>query len=141
MTRWTHDPISHKPTLTRLPPTPTPHLHQPVLGTMTFGWAKASNPVDEAVAAQMLDTFLTKGGREIDGARMYAEGESEAILQRALSTLPHTVQELAQVASKANPDREAGGSGMGGLSAEGVSSQVGAGPEIPMYVRKFMTIR
>mmetsp|Transcript_46159 Transcript_46159/g.128625 ORF Transcript_46159/g.128625 Transcript_46159/m.128625 type:complete len:813 (+) Transcript_46159:2472-4910(+) len=126
MTRWTHDPISHKPTLTRLPPTPTPHLHQPVLGTMTFGWAKASNPVDEAVAAQMLDTFLTKGGREIDGARMYAEGESEAILQRALSTLPHTAQELAQVASKANPDREAGGSGMGGLSAEGVSSQINA---------------
>ena len=99
---------------------------KPVLGTMTFGWSKASKPVDVTVAAQMLQTFLEKGGREIDGARMYAEGESEVILQKALSSLPLVSQQLAQVATKANPDREAGGSGMGGLSAEGLSAQISA---------------
>ena len=45
-----------------------------VLGTMTFGWAQSSHPMDDAAAAAQLDYFTSKGFNEIDTARMHAAG-------------------------------------------------------------------
>jgi aryl-alcohol dehydrogenase-like predicted oxidoreductase len=51
------------------------------LGTMTFG-----RELDESSSADLIDLFLERGGNLIDTADRYGDGESEAILGRALRT-------------------------------------------------------
>jgi len=58
------------------------------LGTMTFGWNQASSVVDDAVAAKFIETFTREGGVEVDCARIYSGGESEAIVGRVLKANP-----------------------------------------------------
>lgn len=53
------------------------------LGTMLFG-ETGSRGASEAVARDQIDRFLDAGGTHIDTANVYAGGESEAILGRAL---------------------------------------------------------
>ena len=53
------------------------------LGTMLFG-ETGSRGASEAVARDQIDRFLDAGGTHIDTANVYAGGESESILGRAL---------------------------------------------------------
>ena len=48
----------------------------PILGTMTFGWNKASSKVDDAVGAEFLDAFIAAGCDEVDTAYAYAGAAS-----------------------------------------------------------------
>eukprot|EP01052_Picozoa_sp_SAG31_P020708 SAG31_NODE_1570_length_7854_cov_2.292328_3_plen_1467_part_00 len=85
-----------------------------VLGTMTFGWAQASTPVDGATALQMLDTFTLWGGTEVDTARMYAGGNGECIVADAVRGLPTERQRAVKLATKANPADASGEAGVNG---------------------------
>ena len=119
-------------------PTPT-EVPKPILGTMTFGWAQASKPVDVGVARSMVETFLRRGGREIDTARMYAEGNTEAMIGEVLASLPAPQAALALLATKANPDEERGGDGTGGLDGARLTAQIDASlgalrtPEVDLF--------
>ena len=84
------------------------------LGTMTFAWKQASSFVDDATAATFLRRFIDVGGKRIDTARIYAGGETEPMLGRALAAI--NSDELL-VGSKAHPS-EAGGLGVDGLRAQ-----------------------
>jgi aflatoxin B1 aldehyde reductase len=66
-----------------------------ILGTMTFGQQVAEN-----VAADMLELYLGRGGRDIDTAHIYSQGRSEQILGRLLSGRP---RESFEIATKAHP--------------------------------------
>ena len=50
------------------------------LGTMTFGWT-----VDEATSIEIINRSLERGVNFIDTANIYAEGQSEIILGKALA--------------------------------------------------------
>ena len=109
------------------------------LGTMTFGWSQSSQRVDETVAYDMLERFVTaqnnndhrdgggggggggggrgtRGGCHIDTARIYAGGKTETILGHVLkSAVPQTANIL--LGTKAHPSQP------GGLSADGIQQQ------------------
>lgn len=91
------------------------------LGTMTFGWSGASTRVDETAATDMIRAFLAMGGCRVDTARIYASGETEAIVGAALRTLRAECREDTDrvlLGTKANP------SGQGGLSPAGIRGQL-----------------
>ena len=44
----------------------------PILGTMTFGWNKASSKVDDTIGGKFLDAFIDAGCDEVDTAYAYA---------------------------------------------------------------------
>ena len=85
------------------------------LGTMTFAWNQASTPVDDAVARAFVQKFVAGGGRHVDTARIYAAGETEPMLGRALAAV--AAPDLL-VGSKAAPSQP------GGLSAQGMRNQL-----------------
>jgi aflatoxin B1 aldehyde reductase len=75
-----------------------------VLGTMTFGWAQASRPIDVSAASNILSVFTDRPGcTEVDTARLYAGGEGEGLLAAALAKLPKSKQAEVKVATKVNP--------------------------------------
>ena len=88
------------------------------LGTMTFAWNQASVPVDDKIAQAFLQRFIAAGGRHVDTARIYAGGETEPMLGRALKATPGA--ETFIVGSKAAPSQP------GGLSATGMRAQLAA---------------
>jgi aryl-alcohol dehydrogenase-like predicted oxidoreductase len=47
------------------------------LGTMTFGWAQASEKVDEQVAADFVTAFTAAGHKTIDCARICKAAASQ----------------------------------------------------------------
>ena len=57
------------------------------LGTMTFAWKQASSYVNDATALAFVTRFAAMGGRHVDTARIYAGGETEPMLGRALAQL------------------------------------------------------
>ncbi len=81
-----------------------------VLGSMTFG-----GQVDEAGAERMVRLFLDSGGREIDTAYIYQEGQAEEMLGRVLKPLD---RERLYIATKAHP------SATGKLDAAAVTDQL-----------------
>lgn len=87
------------------------------LGTMTFAWNQASSPVDDKIATAFIQRFVAAGGRQVDTARIYAAGETEPMLGRALQS--SGASDLL-VGSKAAPSQP------GGLSATGMRSQLDA---------------
>mmetsp|Transcript_1886 Transcript_1886/g.5928 ORF Transcript_1886/g.5928 Transcript_1886/m.5928 type:complete len:347 (+) Transcript_1886:97-1137(+) len=90
------------------------------LGTMTFAWNQASAPVDDRVALQFLERFASAGGRHVDTARIYAAGETEPMLGRALRSCRSCVSADLLVGSKAAPSQP------GGLTAAGMRKQLDA---------------
>ena len=94
-----------------------------VLGTMTFGWERASGNVDDAVSMQMLQAFAATSDAcvEVDTAILYSAGETEKIIGRVMPKVAGG--ERLQVAIKANP--WAGGhGGAGGLEPSRLRAQV-----------------
>mmetsp|Transcript_121415 Transcript_121415/g.259242 ORF Transcript_121415/g.259242 Transcript_121415/m.259242 type:complete len:349 (-) Transcript_121415:107-1153(-) len=94
--------------------------HKPAicLGTLTFGWSKASVFVDDVVATAMLNAFLVSGGQRIDTARCYSDGACEEMLGRCIGKA--TKSRSVKVDSKVNP-------AIGeGLTPQGVRVQVRA---------------
>lgn len=85
------------------------------LGTMTFAWNQSSSPVDDAVARAFLQKFVASGGKHVDTARIYAAGETEPMLGRALTAV--AASDLL-IGSKAAPSQP------GGLSAQGMRNQL-----------------
>ena len=94
-----------------------------VLGTMTFGWERASGNVDDAVSQEMLQAFASTSDAcvEVDTAILYSAGETEKIMGRVMPQVEGG--ERLQVAIKANP--WAGGhGGAGGLEPSRLRAQV-----------------
>ena len=94
------------------------------LGTMTFGWkAQTSSPVDDAVASQMVQSFINHHNSadasksvHIDTARIYAGGDSERMLAPSLTdTLDSIV-----LGTKCHPSQP------NGLSSRGIRDQLDA---------------
>ena len=82
------------------------------LGTMTFGWKQSSAPVTQNVANKMLSSFLAFQKKRgilrvnIDTARIYANGDTEAILGRAIEEeLSKDDMEMLCIGTKAHPSR------------------------------------
>ena len=88
------------------------------LGTMTFGWAQASSPVDEPTAASFVSAFAAAGHSTIDCARIYAGGKSEAICGRVLQAAGN--RDALQIVTKAHPSQK------DGLTPAGLRAQVEA---------------
>src|SRR5438128_12517944 len=65
------------------------------IGTMTFG---AETPEEEAHA--QLDAFVEAGGTFVDTADVYADGASEEIIGRWLSSRPAEVRDRIVLATK-----------------------------------------
>ena len=86
------------------------------LGTMTFAWRQASTYVDDAAAAVMLQHFIDAGGRHVDTARIYAGGDTEPMLGRALERVSTGSGQIL-IGSKAHPS-EPGGLGKSGLQSQ-----------------------
>ena len=84
------------------------------LGTMTFGWNQASSAVDSVVATDMVKRFIDLGGKHVDTARIYAAGETEPLVGKAI----HGFDVI--LGTKAAPSQP------GGLSPEGIQSQLEA---------------
>ena len=66
-----------------------------IYGTMTFG-----KQATEEEASDMVQRFLKFGGREMDTAYVYSDGESEEILGRILKSFD---RKTYLIASKAKP--------------------------------------
>ncbi|KAK3276407.1 hypothetical protein CYMTET_15512, partial [Cymbomonas tetramitiformis] len=96
-----------------------PHIY---FGTMTFAWSQSSSPVDDAVATDMIKRFRASGGTRIDTARIYAGGNTEPMLGRALQSLRSTSSndDHKFLGSKAHPTSP------GGLGNEGLRTQLAA---------------
>ena len=104
-----------------------------VLGTMTFGWNKASETCGDGISQAMLDTFVQSSDKhvEVDTAFLYSGGETENIIGRLL---PNTTNAgRLEIATKAAPwgnlIKGTGGvhgasGGAGGLSPECLRMQV-----------------
>lgn len=96
------------------------------LGTMTFGWSQASSKVDVAVATAFVNKFASfspevKAHLHVDTARIYAGGETEPIVAKALAGATQaTTDGNLLLGSKAHPSQP------GGLSAEGLEKQFAA---------------
>ena len=76
-----------------------------VLGTMTFGWNKASNVCDDEVSKQMMETFATSNAEhvEVDTAYLYSDGETENIIGRVLPSLTGNSSSKLEIATKVAP--------------------------------------
>lgn len=87
-----------------------------ILGTMTFA---GQTSLEDATL--MVERFVSRGHAELDTARMYEKGATEALLGRMFEAQPR-LREATAVASKVNPfnthDRS--------LSAASVRAQLGA---------------
>ena len=81
---------------------------------MTFGWSQSSAEVDTTVASGMVSRFTAWGGKKVDTARIYAGGDTEPIVGKAI-----TAQEVT-IGSKAHPSQPRG------LSADGMRAQLDA---------------
>lgn len=86
---------------------------------MTFGWNQASSPVVDAVAKTMTQRFLASGCTQIDTARIYSGGDTEPMLGRVLKD-DSLAGSAIVLGTKAHPSQP------GGLSAEGIRSQLDA---------------
>lgn len=93
------------------------------LGTMTFAWKQASSFVDDAAALSFLTTFIAAGGTHVDTARIYAGGDTEPMLGRAIAQLDRSTRSKLLVGSKAHPSEP------GGLGQDGLHAQLGASLE------------
>jgi aflatoxin B1 aldehyde reductase len=89
------------------------------LGTMTFGWNQASSSVDEEVARNMLNLFISKGGVQVDTARIYSAGETEVILGKVMKDLS-LANQTHILGTKVHPSQPAG------LSKKGIRDQFSA---------------
>lgn len=95
---------------------------------MTFGWNQASSPVDNAIASQMVNSFVHFHNADvtpsvhIDTARIYAGGVSEEMLGSALGDLKEgpTFPYFLSVGTKAHPSQP------NGLSPQGLRDQLKA---------------
>ena len=76
-----------------------------VLGTMTFGWSKASDVCDDAVSKEMMEAFATSNPEhiEVDTAYLYSNGETEKIIGRVMPSLSGNASERLEVATKVAP--------------------------------------
>ena len=93
-----------------------------VLGTMTFGWAQSSKPINAETAAKILQVFLEKDLDccEIDTARMYAGGKGEEIVAEALRLISNACDARnVKIATKVNPAGESGEADIVGGFADG----------------------
>eukprot|EP00927_Polykrikos_kofoidii_P063419 TRINITY_DN58224_c0_g1_i1.p1 TRINITY_DN58224_c0_g1~~TRINITY_DN58224_c0_g1_i1.p1 ORF type:complete len:434 (+),score=55.22 TRINITY_DN58224_c0_g1_i1:102-1304(+) len=88
------------------------------LGTMTFAWNQTSSAVENSVALSMVRRFFDVGCFEVDTARVYAGGESEQMLGRALSYFGS--EQRYRLSTKVHPSQP------GGLSAAGIRAQLEA---------------
>lgn len=101
----------------------TPRVY---LGTMTFSWSQTSSRVDEAVATNMLQRFVTfneQYGIEqhwIDTARIYAGGKTEATVGMILPKVKLPEQHEFRIGTKAHPSQDQG------LSPAGIQAQLDA---------------
>lgn len=86
------------------------------LGTMTFGWNQASSVVDSAIACEMVKKFISKGGKHVDTARIYAGGDTEPLVGMSISGFHDKVV----LGTKAAPSQA------GGLSPAGIQAQLDA---------------
>ena len=91
-----------------------PHIY---LGTMTFGWSQSSAKVDLAVASEMVKRFVFFGGKRIDTARIYAGGDTEPIVGKAISPARNWGVTIGSKAHPSQPD---------GLSEGGMRAQLNA---------------
>jgi aflatoxin B1 aldehyde reductase len=92
---------------------------------MTFGWkAQTSSPVDDAIAATMVQSFINHSANapsvHIDTARIYAGGDSERMLGSALSNLEGGLSSNILLGTKAHPSQP------DGLSSKGIRAQLDA---------------
>ena len=85
---------------------------------MTFGWAQASSPVTDDVAASFLKSFLAKGHVYLDCARIYSGGDSEEMCGRVMAQTD--ARGRLQLVTKAHPSQP------GGISPAGVKAQLAA---------------
>jgi aflatoxin B1 aldehyde reductase len=91
------------------------------LGSMTFGWEKASTPVTEVIAAEMVLRAAAAGVRHLDSARIYAGGATEPIVGTVLRNIGTSAPEVRAslvVTTKAHPSQPQG------LSAAGLAAQL-----------------
>jgi aflatoxin B1 aldehyde reductase len=88
------------------------------LGTMTFGWEKASTPVTEAIGTEMILRAAAAGITHVDSARIYASGATEPIVGSCLRNISPEIRRTLKVTSKAHPSQSLG------LSPEGLHRQV-----------------
>ncbi|CAJ1940204.1 unnamed protein product [Cylindrotheca closterium] len=99
-------------------------LPQVYLGTMTFGWSsQTSKIVDDSIALEMVNRFITSNEQMginshlIDTARVYAGGNTEPMVGRAISGAKSESGKIV-LGTKAHP------SVTPGLSPKGVRSQL-----------------
>jgi len=89
-----------------------------ILGTLTFGWSKASVFVDDSAATKIISSYLDAGGKRIDTARCYSDGACEEMLGRCINSVIDN--RVVGIDTKVNP-------AIGqGLTPEGVQAQVPA---------------
>ncbi|CAM9138598.1 unnamed protein product, partial [Ectocarpus fasciculatus] len=91
------------------------------LGTMTFGWEKASVPVTESVGTEMILRAAAAGVQYIDSARIYAGGATEPIVGACLRNVAAQapdVRPTLRITTKAHPSQQRG------LSSAGIIAQV-----------------
>lgn len=91
------------------------------LGTMTFGWEKASVPVTEIIGTEMIRRAAKAGVLYVDSARIYAGGATEPIVGKCLSIIAAEYPEeraMLCITTKVHPSQPQG------LSATGIIEQV-----------------
>lgn len=99
---------------------PAPRLY---LGTMTFGWTgQTSSVVDKAVSQEMVQIFIDYCNKSslplhIDTARVYASGDTEAIVGSALNQISSDDLSATILGTKAHPSCKKG------LSTQGIREQ------------------
>eukprot|EP00286_Rhodomonas_abbreviata_P021231 CAMPEP_0181310166 /NCGR_PEP_ID=MMETSP1101-20121128/12438_1 /TAXON_ID=46948 /ORGANISM="Rhodomonas abbreviata, Strain Caron Lab Isolate" /LENGTH=323 /DNA_ID=CAMNT_0023416771 /DNA_START=228 /DNA_END=1199 /DNA_ORIENTATION=- len=92
---------------------------------MTFGWGYSSQPIDNAMAGEMVDFFFSKGHSQVDTARTYAAGKTEEMLGEIMPSGSDRSSKCSCLATKAGPwDGPSMMSGNGGLSTAQLREKV-----------------
>lgn len=119
----------------KTPPSSTSLSPRLYLGTMTFGWSQSSSKVDDKVAYQMVEKFVTAQQQShqhqdqptfhIDTARIYSNGKSETILGHIIKQWNNHNHHNMKfgIGTKAHPSQP------NGLSKSGIEQQWNASIE------------